>query len=131
MGTASKALKLERKMPPGPRGGLLLGNTLDYMKDPLGFLGQSARVYGDVVKLRLGTLRTYLLIHPEHIEYVLRTHHENFIKDRMTQTITPVVGRGLLTSEGAYWKRQRRLAQPTFQHQQIERYAQQMVEQTE
>jgi hypothetical protein len=36
----------------------LLGNTLDYMKDPLGFLGQAARVHGDIVKLRLGNLRT-------------------------------------------------------------------------
>ncbi|MBV8487469.1 MAG: cytochrome P450 [Planctomycetaceae bacterium] len=130
MGTASKTLKLEREMPPGPRGGLLLGNTLDYVKDPLGFLERSAKTYGDVVKLRLGNLRIYLLVHPEHIEYVLRTHNEIFIKDRMTQTISPVVGQGLLTSEGDYWKRQRRLAQPTFQHQQIKRYAQQMVEQT-
>ena len=130
MSTASEFLKFERKMPPGPRGWLLLGNTFDYARDPLGFLGKSAGAYGDVVKLRLGGLRTYLLVHPEHIEYVLRTHHENFIKDKMTQSISPVVGQGLLTSEGAYWKRQRRLAQPTFQHQQIEHYAQQMVEQT-
>jgi hypothetical protein len=79
MSTTVKAPKMRGKMPPGPRGGLLLGNTFAYMKDPLGFLGQSVRTYGDVVKLRLGHLRTYLLVHPQHIEYVLRTHHENFV----------------------------------------------------
>ena len=130
MTTTLKPGNARGKMPPGPRGGLILGNTLAYMKDPLGFLEECARTHGDVVKLRLGHLRTYLLVHPEHIEYVLRTHHENFIKDVLTQSISPLVGRGLLTSEGAYWKRQRRLAQPAFQHQQIQRYAAQMVEQT-
>ena len=94
--------------------------------------GSSAggRAHGDIVKLRLGNLRTYVLVHPAHIEYVLRTHHDEFIKDKLTQTISPLVGQGLLTSEGAYWRRQRRLAQPTFQHQQIQRYAGQMVELT-
>jgi cytochrome P450 len=131
MSTTVKAPRLRGKLPPGPRGGLLLGNTFAYMKDPLGFLEQAVRTHGDIVKLRLGNLRTYLLVHPQHIEYVLRTHHENFIKDKLTQTISPLVGQGLLTSEGTFWKRQRRLAQPAFQHQQIQRYAAQMVEQTQ
>src|SRR5271157_5811871 len=131
MSTTVKAPRLRGKLPPGPRGGLLLGNTLAYMKDPLGFLEQAVRTHGDIVKLRLGNLRTYLLVRPQHIEYVLRTHHENFIKDKLTQTISPLVGQGLLTSEGTFWKRQRRLAQPAFQHQQIQRYAAQMVEQTQ
>src|SRR5271157_3877214 len=131
MSTTVKAPRLRGKLPPGPRGGLLLGNTFAYMKDPLGFLEQAVRAHGDIVKLRLGNLRTYLLVHPQHIEYVLRTHHENFIKDKLTQTISPLVGQGLLTSEGTFWKRQRRLAQPAFQHQQIQRYAAQMVEQTQ
>ena len=70
------------------------------MRDPLGFLAQAVRTHGDIVKLRMGNLNTYVLVNPEHIEYVLRTHHDNFIKDKLTQAISPLVGQGLLTSEG-------------------------------
>src|SRR5580704_1403368 len=121
----------ERKYPPGPRGGALLGSIFEYLRDPLAFNRRAKEEYGDVVWLRLGNLRTYLVSHPEQIEYVLRTRADNFMKDRMTRWLIPLVGEGLLTSEGAFWRRQRRLAQPTFQRQQIERYAAVMVEQTE
>ena len=89
------------------------------------------REYGDIVRLRLGNLTTYLLVNPEHIDYVLHTHADNFMKDKLTRWLIPLVGEGLLTSEGEFWRRQRRLAQPAFQRQQIERYAAVMVEHTE
>jgi cytochrome P450 len=101
------------------------------MRDPMGFLARMAQEYGDVVRMRLGNLPTYLLVNPQHIEYVLRTHGDLFRKDEVSRWLTPLVGQGLLISEGAFWRRQRRLAQPSFQHQQIERYAAIMVEQTE
>ncbi len=119
------------KFPPGPRGGFLFGNTADYMRDPLGFVERAKRDYGDMVHLRLGHLRTYLVSHPHDIESILRTHADNFHKDELTRWLIPLVGEGLLTSEDAYWRRQRKLAQPSFQHQQIQRYAAVMVESTE
>ena len=119
------------KLPPGPKGGLLLGSTFAYLRDQLGFLTAAVREYGDIVKLRLGNLTTYVLVNPEHIDYVLRSHADNFMKDKLTRWLIPLVGEGLLTSEGEFWRRQRRLAQPTFQRQQIERYAAVMVEHTE
>ena len=60
-----------------------------------------------MVRLRLGHLRTYLVSHPEYIDYILRRHAENFHKDKMTRWLMPLVGEGLLTSEDAYWRRQR------------------------
>jgi cytochrome P450 len=119
------------KLPPGPQGAFLLGNTFAYLRDQLGFLTKAVRDYGDIVNLRLGNLTTYVLVNPEHIDYVLRSHSDNFMKDKLTRWLIPVVGEGLLTSEGDFWRRQRKLAQPTFQRQQIERYAAIMVEQTE
>jgi cytochrome P450 len=119
------------KLPPGPRGSLILGSTFAYMRDPIGFLTKTAREYGDFVRLKLGNLSTYLVSNPEHIEYALRTHADQFMKDELTRWLTPLVGQGLLTSEGEFWRRQRRLAQPAFQRQQIERYAAVMVEHTE
>jgi cytochrome P450 len=104
---------------------------LAYTRDPIGFLSRAARQYGDIVRLRLGNLTTYLLVNPEHIDYVLHTHEDCFMKDRLTRWLIPLVGQGLLTSEGEFWRRQRRLAQPAFQRRQIERYAAVMVDQTE
>ena len=119
------------RLPPGPRGGPVMGNSFAYLRDQLGYLTAAVAEYGDIVKLRLGNLTTYVLVNPDHIDYVLRAHADNFIKDRMTRWLIPLVGEGLLTSEAAVWRRQRRLTQPTFQRQQIERYATVMVEQTE
>lgn len=119
------------KLPPGPKGGFLLGNSFAYLRDQLGFLTAAVKEYGDIVNLRLGNLTTYVLVNPEHIDYVLRSHADNFIKDKLTRWLIPLVGEGLLTSEGDFWRRQRRLTQPTFQRQQIERYATVMVEKTE
>jgi cytochrome P450 len=119
------------KLPPQPRGGNRLSNSLAYIRDQIGFLGRATGECGDVVRLGLGPFTTYVLIHPEHIEQVLRIQADNFIKDKMTKWLIPLVGNGLLTSDGLFWRRQRKLAQPAFQRQQIERYAQVMVEQTE
>jgi cytochrome P450 len=127
----SEDARVRHRFPPGPRGGPVLGNSFAYLRDPLGYLAAAVAAHGDIVKLTLGNLTTYVLVNPEHIDYVLRSHADNFMKDRMTRWLIPLVGEGLLTSEGAVWRRQRRLTQPTFQRQQIERYATVMVEQTE
>jgi cytochrome P450 len=119
------------KLPPGPKGGLLLGQTFEYLRDQLGFLSAAVREYGDVVRLRLGNLTTYIMVNPEHIDYVLHSHADNFMKDKVTRWLMPLVGEGLLTSEGEFWRRQRRLAQPAFGREQIERYAAVMVEHTQ
>jgi cytochrome P450 len=116
------------KLPPGPRGSFLVGNTLAYMRDPLGFLTRVVREYGDVVRLRLGTTTAYVLAHPADIEAVLRNQQQEFPKDKLTRLLVPIVGRGLLTSEGDLWRRQRRAIQPAFPHQQVERYGAVMVD---
>ncbi|MBV8311679.1 MAG: cytochrome P450, partial [Planctomycetaceae bacterium] len=102
----------QAKIPPGPRGHLLLGCLPDYAGDTLGFMTRLARQYGDAVGFRLGRMSCYLLSHPDQIEEVLRSKSQHFIKDRPLQISTSVFGRGLLTSEGDLWRRQRRLIQP-------------------
>ncbi|QDV36390.1 cytochrome P450 [Tautonia plasticadhaerens] len=119
------------KKTPGPRGSPLVGNTLQYMRDPLGFLAGVAHEHGDVARLRLAGLDCCLLGHPDDIEAVLRRRHQDYKKDRLTQRLVPLVGYGLLTSEGDFWRRQRKLVQPAFSHRQVERYAGVMVGHTE
>jgi cytochrome P450 len=117
-----------QQLPPGPHGHLFIGNGYQFIRDPLGFLESCAKQYGDVVRLRLGDGITYLLSHPAQIEYVLRGHHQNFIKGKATRALLSFVKDGLLVSEGDYWRRQRKLAQPAFQLQQVAFYGDLMVQ---
>ena len=116
------------RTPPGPKGRLVLGHTFDYIRDPLGYLTRCAREHGDVVRLRLGDTTVFALFHPEYVDEILRAHGTRVIKDKMTRLISPIVGQGLLTSEGDFWRRQRKLTMPSFQHQAIERYGAVMVD---
>jgi len=127
----SSRIDRRKRLPSGPKGHWLLGSTMDYMRDPLGFLERAAREYGDIFQLRLGNTRTYVLVHPELIDQVLHSQHKVFIKDKLTRLLTPVLGDGLLTSDGDFWRRQRKLAQPAFSMQQVRRYGEEMVAQTE
>src|SRR5712691_8932072 len=112
--------------PPGPKGQLLGGNWPEYRRNPLGFLTRCARIYGDVVALRFGRRRLVLLSHPDHIEHVLVSGKRNFTK-HSGRLLHPVLGEGLLSSEGDTWLRQRRLAQPAFQRQSVEAHGQSIV----
>jgi cytochrome P450 len=120
----------QERLPPLAKGLPLIGNLFDLLGDPLGFMTRAVREHGDVVRIRVGPLRElYVLGHPDAIEHVLRTNHRDFIKDKMTRNqLGAVLGQGLLTSEGEFWRRQRRLAQPAFQLDQIQRYSTVMVD---
>jgi cytochrome P450 len=74
----------------------------------------------------------YLLSHPDLIEQVLVTQHQNFIKHSFFwQHVHAVFGNGLLTSEGTFWLRQRRLSQPAFHRDRIAGYGDVMIDYTE
>ena len=118
-------------LPPGPKARPVVGNLLDYSRDPLNFLARSAREHGDVVSLKFPGPPAYLLSNPDHIEQVLVKNNRNFIKDRVTKQMLSMLGNGLLTSDGDFWRRQRRLAQPAFHRERIENYAQTMVSYTQ
>jgi cytochrome P450 len=116
-----------KKIPPGPKGLPLIGNLWQVVRDPLNFPTRIARRYGDVARASVGKLVFYMFIHPEHIEYILRGNHKNFSKDKGTRLLSVFLGQGLLTSEGNLWRRQRRLSQPAFQLDQVEKYTEIMV----
>src|SRR5918998_4335967 len=120
-------------IPQGPRGGRLLGNMREFNGDSLGFVERCAREFGDVVPVRFLYIPALFLFHPEHVEYVLTAGSKNFIKPRSMRSpfFHRLVGRGLVTSEGEFWRRQRRLAQPAFHHRRIDSYARAMVEYAE
>ncbi len=114
--------------PPGPKGTLLGGNLAEYKTGRLAFLTRCARDYGDVAALRFGPRRIFLVSHPRDIETILVTENHNYIKHFALRMTPLVLGQGLLTSEGDFWLRQRRLIQPAFSRQRIASYAPLMVE---
>jgi cytochrome P450 len=120
-------------VPQGPKGNFMLGVMPEFNRDALAFLERIARDYGDVVRTRFFYIPAYFLYHPDHIEYVLATNNRNFIKPLSFRTpfFNRLVGNGLLTSEGEFWRRQRRLAQPAFHRERIQAYARIMVRDTE
>lgn len=108
--------------PPGPRGHWLLGNLKQFRGEKLAFYMRLAREHGDVAGFRLGPRRLVLLSHPDFIEQVLVGDNRNFVKHFVMRLLQPVLGNGLLMSEGDFWLRQRRLMQPAFQRQRIDSY---------
>jgi cytochrome P450 len=122
----------QRQLPPGPSGKLSAPlRFLDYARDPLGYLTRMAQKYGDVVLFSGGPMPFYMFNHPDQIEEILRHKHRVFKKDAYMEALRPLLGNGLLSSEGEEWRRARAMAQPAFQAKQIQQYAATMVEYAE
>ena len=116
------------RYPPGPKRQLIGGNFMSFRRDSLSFLQQAARAYGDIVYLKFGPQDVFFLNHPDYIKDVLVTHQQHFMKGRALQRAKRLLGEGLLTSEGDFHRRQRRLANPAFHRQRISSYADVMTE---
>ncbi len=105
--------------PPGPVGGAPVRSILAFRRDVLEMVERMQRRHGDVVRWRVGTIPFYLVADPELVRDVLVTRHRLFIKSRALQRARVLLGEGLLTSEGDFHLRQRRLAQPAFHRERI------------
>jgi cytochrome P450 len=116
------------RYPPGPEQGFFDGLRSPLRRDPLAFMSHTAREYGDIVCLRFLHYRTYLLFHPEYIEDVIVNNARKFIKGRVLRANRHLFGNGLLTSEGEFWLRQRRMMQPIFHRNRIANYASTMTD---
>jgi cytochrome P450 len=115
------------KFPPGPYGGLKGWSFRALNQSPLEMFSELAR-YGDIVGIRVVNFRNIFVNHPDLIEEVLIGHPRRYTKGRVLRANRHVFGQGLLTSEGDFWLRQRRLVQPAFHRTQISAYAETMVE---
>jgi cytochrome P450 len=114
--------------PPGPRNtSPFLGVLPKFRKDPAAYLLAVAREHGDLAYMRLGPQHAFVVSHPDSIRDILVTHQGNFTKSRMLERAKVLLGDGLLTSEGEFHTRQRRLVQPAFHRDRLVRYAADMV----
>jgi cytochrome P450 len=107
-----------------------MGVMRDFNRDQLGFIERARDEYGDIVWMRFLYVPALFLYHPDDVEYVLTTNAKNFIKSMSLRSnfFQRLVGKGLLTSEGDEWKRQRRLSQPAFHRERVASYGQVMAD---
>jgi cytochrome P450 len=126
MGTAS----IHSGLPPGPKGTLVGGNIRQFRAGILNFLLQTARDYGPLASFRVGPRQVFLASGPDLIEQVLVTDAQHYIKHFGARAFKPVLGNGLITSEGPFWHRQRKLIQPAFLKARVQSYAPVMAELT-
>ncbi len=120
-----------QKFPPGPPPNLIRSLFGAMQQNPLDYFTAMAQEYGDVSGMRIGKFRSLFINHPDLIEDVLVNNSRKYHKGRILQANKYLFGEGLLTSEGDFWLRQRRLAQPAFHRARVSAYAATMAEYTE
>lgn len=107
-------------------------NVLMRQLNPAEFYLKLARRYGDIVYYKFGPLDSILINHPDYIRDVLVTGNKRYGRPVGAKILSRMLlGQGLLTSEGEFHLRQRRLIQPAFHRGRIAGYANQMVELSE
>ncbi|MEL6181082.1 MAG: cytochrome P450, partial [Myxococcota bacterium] len=108
---------------PGPPGTLGMRNLVRFAADPLQFLRTMTTRYGDVADMPILGKHWFLLNHPDAIEEVLVKRASVMERDEYIEILQYILGQGLLTSEGALWKRQRKLMAQAFTPKRIRTYA--------
>lgn len=114
--------------PPGPGIWQSWTTGQRFQRDALGLLRQWHRDYGDIVLVKVGSLRFYWVFHPELAREVLVTQAKKFRRGgRQVQVLREWDGDGMVTSDGDHWLRQRRLVQPAFNSRRFAAYAREMT----
>ncbi|MBF5043377.1 MULTISPECIES: cytochrome P450 [Myxococcaceae] len=128
MSNATREELLAAREPEGPAPVGVWKLLRGHREDPLQRWTHVRDTYGDVARYRYGVGTNYLVTHPDGLKRVLQDNAGNYTKRHPTYAmIRRLVGNGLLTSEGPYWLRQRRLAQPAFHRARIAAMAERMV----
>src|SRR5580693_4909246 len=105
------------RIPPGPQEEYRVSDDLlDWMSRQFG-------IFGDIFKASIYGTSVYAVRDPQYAQHVLRENWQNYVKGQVIKRVALLLGNGLMVSKGDIWKRQRRMIQPTFNHDSIERWA--------
>jgi enediyne biosynthesis protein E7 len=107
-------------IPPGPTEGFDIGGSeesLTRMQDYFARFGDVYRVFAPS-----RGVYNYVINHPEDVKRVLLANHRNYTKGEGMDRVKILLGNGIMTSEGAFWRRQRRMMQPSFHRRVIEQF---------
>src|SRR6266566_2887822 len=132
MATTAQEQTTKTTLPPGPRPLPYICNLLSLRQDPLGFLQQLQRIYGNMATIYIGKNPAVVLFRPEHVRYVLVEHPRNFSNRGLLQgdSDSGFASEGLLTIDGEKHRQQRHAVQAAFHKKRVEDYAAIMQELT-
>jgi cytochrome P450 len=108
-------------IPPGPAEGFDVGGSddaLNRLKDYFVRFGDVYRVFAPA-----RGVFNYVINHPDDIKRVLLANHRNYTKGEGMDRVKILLGNGIMTSEGAFWRRQRRMMQPAFHRRVIDQFS--------
>ena len=104
----------------GPKGAPFFGSLFDANRDPLAFLANNALIYGDIVDFKVLGRTVVQINHPDLIRHVLMENHKNYHKSPSYIRFESAIGKGLLTSGGDKWRKDRQTMQPMFRRELVE-----------
>ncbi|MGB6307835.1 MAG: cytochrome P450 [Steroidobacteraceae bacterium] len=108
-------------LPPGPSEGFDLGGS----DESLARLRRYFPEFGDIYRVFAPArgVYNYVINHPDDIKRVLLSNHRNYTKGEGMDRVKILLGNGIMTSEGDFWRRQRRMMQPSFHRRVIDRFS--------
>lgn len=125
--TTLRSPRTKNGAPPKTKGKPFIGSLPALMSNPVLCLEDAARNVGDFTQLSSWPFKIFLASHPDLVREVLVTQHRSFIQGRIHQVLKFLLGEGLVSSEGEFHLKQRRLIQPAFHRQRIASYGEAMV----
>jgi enediyne biosynthesis protein E7 len=107
-------------LPPGPAEGFDLGGS----DESLARLRRYFAEFGDIYRVFAPArgVYNYVINHPDDIKRVLLSNHRNYTKGEGMDRVKILLGNGIMTSEGDFWRRQRRMMQPSFHRRVIDQF---------
>ncbi|AVR47388.1 cytochrome P450 [Christiangramia fulva] len=114
------SMKKENNIPEVPLS-KFLKHSANILKNPLPFHHENFEEKGDTFRLNIGIGKSVIFSRDAAFaEYVLQKNQKNYIKSTIqTKDLAKYIGRGLLTSDGEHWRKQRKLIQPAFHKKQL------------
>jgi cytochrome P450 len=127
-----ETLELKKSPPPFPtEKHWLFGSGYLLRDDTIGTIRKFISKYGDIFSLSLPLSKVVVVSNPEYARYVLLDNNKNYRKSLAYDILKMLLGNGLLTSEGDFWKKQRKLIQPAFHKRKLESMTGMMIERAE
>ncbi|MCB0705423.1 MAG: cytochrome P450 [Saprospiraceae bacterium] len=88
--------------------------TRPFFNNPIEFSRIQSATYGPIFETPFPFKKVFVVCGSEEIQQVLQAQHKRYVKSPFYNALKLALGNGLLTSEGDFWKHQRKLVQPAF-----------------